>query len=211
MAGEIQSAISSLGLGDLGLGSAVNKFMLSLSIFIGIGALIYLIYWIKQRQKYNIVIRGHDLRGNQDFEFDDRAREFITINRAELKLLKRKNANVIIPNLKYYRSMVDGRRVIHAFKYGAVNDYVILDPRIVIDTNEVTVMDDKGKPVLDKEGKPVIIKKVRYDLHVTESLGKEHSIRDLRDALVRFKIQTTMEKYKETIALICLTPSNAKA
>jgi len=204
MAGEIKQAISSLGLGNLGLGSAVNKFMLSLSIFIGIAGLIYLIYWIRQRQKYNIVIRGHDLRGNQDFEFDDKAREFITINRAELKLLKRKHANVIIPNLKYYRSMVDGRRVLHAFKFGAVNDYVILDPQIVIDTDKVKVLDDKGKPALDKDGKEIIINKTRYDLHITESLGKEHSIRDLRDAIVRFKIQGTVEKYKEIICIIIL-------
>lgn len=219
MAGEIASAISQLGINPenpLGLSTGINKFLIALTIFIVVAMIIYFIYWIKQRQKYNIVIRGHDLRGSQDVEFDDKAREFITISRAELKLLKRKNANVIIPNLKYYRSMADGRRVIHIFKYGAVNDYVVLDPQIVVDTDEVMVRNEKGEPVfkdkviINKKGEvetikePIIINKIRYDMHITESLGKEHSVRDLRDALGRFKTQGTIEKYKEIIAIIII-------
>lgn len=188
---------------NLGLGN-LNKTMNVIVFFIIGGILIYLVWLYMEKRKYNIIIRGHDLRGNHDFEFNDKAREFIKFNRSELKLLKRKQANVIIPDLKAYRSMVDGSRVIHIFKYGAVNDYVVLDPEIVQDFERVPILDNEGKQLVDDKNEPIFIERPRYELKTTESMSKEHAVRDLRDAVNRFKTQTAMEKYSGVILIIVI-------
>lgn len=204
MANDFFSIFDKAGLDFSGLGSNVGTAINTFLIFVGIGIFIFIIWKLWDRKKYNIQIRGHDLRGNHDFEFDDKAREFISFNRAELKLLRRKKANVIIPDLKQYRSMVDGRRVIHVFKYGAVNDYVVLDPQIVMDMEEIPLMDKDGNPQKDKEGNELVIRRPKYELHITESLNKEHSIRDLRDALGRFGQKDALQKYGPIVAVIII-------
>jgi hypothetical protein len=189
---------------NFGFGQAINKTANMVLIVILFGLFAFVLWKIADRKKYNIVIRGHDLRDEHDFEFDDMAREYIDVNKSYLKFLKRKKANVVIPDLRYYRSMVDGRRVIHAYKFGAVNDYVILDPKIVQEYETITVVDEKGTPVLDKEGKEITITRPKYILRTTNSLSKEHSVRDLRDALARFKKEDAVQKWTPIVIMVVI-------
>lgn len=182
--------------------SGISKFFTGVLVILIIAGLIGIIWYIINLRKYNIIIRGHDRRGDIDFEFNDKAKEIITYNKSKLKLLKRKKANIIIPNLGYYRSMITGARVIHVFKVGAVNDYVVLDPKIVMDVENTPVYDDDGTQLKDEKGKLLFVSRPKYELHITESLGKEHAVLDLRNALTRFTQQSKVEKYGVIIAVI---------
>jgi hypothetical protein len=203
---DIMSILQQSGLNfNFGFASgAVNKTANIIFYMILFALIVFFIYRWYDRRKYNIVIRGHDLRGEHDFEFDDKGREYISHNRAELKLLKRKNANIIIPDLAYYRSMVNGARVIHVFKFGSVNDYVVLNPEILTELEEVQILDKDGQIMLNEDGTPQTLKRPRYVLKVTNSLSKEHSIRDLRDALTRFKKEDSVQKWTPIIMMIII-------
>lgn len=187
-----------------GLGQGLNTTITVVAWFIGIGFILFLVWWILEQKKYNILIIGMDRRGSQEFYFFDKAKEIISYNKASLKLKKRKNANVIIPNLKFYRSTVAGGRVIHIYKYGAVNDYVVVDPSLTIPSDPEPFLDQDGNQMYDDDGNELVIHKPRFELKVTESLSKEHSIRDLRDAWARFQKKDTIEKYGAIIAVIVI-------
>lgn len=197
--------LEQLGVGGINFGFSNNLLNTTINgiiyVFIA-GIILGFIFWYLNNKKYNIQIIGHDKRGDSEFTFFDLAKEIITANRAELKLKKRKKANVIIPDLRLYRSMVDGRRKIEIFKYGAVNDYVVLNPRIVIEAEQVQVLDKDGNPELDETGKPIILEVPKYNLEVTESLSNEHSVKDLREIWNRFTREEFFQKYQGVIMTI---------
>ena len=148
---------------------------------------IYYIWWTRQ---FKINIRGYDRSGTEELiPFLDTARLIIKPNQADMRLRKRKHANVIIADMKKLQHDVNLRKTIHIYKFGEVNDYAICEVKIVIPEKQelmeiqIPDKDNKGKFVK----KTINVTKPLFQLIPTESQSREHSVRDLRDALAKLK------------------------
>jgi len=220
MPNELTDALGSMFGANFGFSASINAVLTFLAWFLAIGALIYFVWWMRKRKEFNIIIRGHEKRGNADFEFDDMAKLIIKFNQSKLKLKKRKQANVIIPPALTFNSFVNGLKVLHIYRYGTENDYSILNSSIEIPSDEyplldadgnqqyMDVVDELGNKQLDADGKilqkPILIKTPKFRLEPIESLSKEHSILDIREAVARMTQQSMLEKYGTIIMAIII-------
>lgn len=199
-----QNEITSTLKGLFGTGSVSKSVATTITIIVWviiIAIVIGIIYYIWWTRQFKISIRGYDKSGNTIVPFNDVARLIIKPNQAEMKLKKRKHANVIIADMNKLRHDIELRKVIHIYKFGEVNDYVILDPQIIIPEKETEM--EISIPNPNKKGeyikKKIMIQVPKFELIASESLSKEHAVRDLRDALAKLKSE---DKRRELTTMI---------